>query len=562
MSDEAHPDINDTLRAKGPDGVRERHDRAPKYQGGTEGNGGKPNMPLPFLDMRGWDTAAPPPRQWLIVDYIPLRQVALLSGAGGIGKSILLLQLLVATVLRREWVGELFPKPGPAIYLGAEDEQDEIHRRLAAILEHSDARFADLVAGGFRALAFAGKDAVLAEFDRNGRIKVTPLFKSLHAEAVTLQPSAIVIDTVSDVFLGDEIKRDQVRQFGSLMRRLAIDATAAVIIASHPSVSGEKSGTGLSGSTQWHNTVRARAYFHRPKSDDDDNEDDDRQPDDGRRELEFKKNQYGRLAKRVELRWSNGLWLPPAALAKAERQTEAERKAEDLFLRLLQRFDDEGRNVCATKGGSFAPAVFANEREAKRARISNKAFAAAMSRLFEAKRLRVVTEGPPSRRRSRLAEVAPSTNGFQQPANNPPAASSSLATPSPLYPLPVEEGGRGLAGNAPPPSTTGPKRGPGGEGLAGVLSAWSAAIGFNQPRTVAQVIDEGDRKLKLGLLTVAAMENGPEIIDPMRLEQWLHEVSDVEVDHLMLRSDGADEKGAPRWTLTLRVEPDQGSPSL
>ena len=185
-----------------------------------------------------------------------------------------------------------------------------------------------------------------------------------------------------------------------------------------------------------------------------------------------------------------------------------------------------------------------------------------MSRLFEAKRLRVVTEGPPSRRRSRLAKVAPSTNGVQQPANNPPAASSSLATPSPLYPLPVVEGGRGLAGNAPPPSTTDPKRGPGGEGLAGVLSAWSAAIGFNQPRTVAQVIDEGDRKLKLGLLTVAAMENGPEIIDPMRLEHWLREVSDVEVDHLMLRSDGADEKGAPRWTLTLRVEPDQGSPSL
>jgi RecA-family ATPase len=395
-----------------------------------------PPPPLPFVDMSAWDSIAPPARQWLIVDHIPSRQVTLLSGVGGIGKSVLTLQLLASTVLRREWVGGLFPKPGAAIYLGAEDEQDEIHRRLAAILEHYDARFADLVAGGFRALAFAGKDAVLAEFDRNGRIKITDLFRSLHAEAVKLQPSAIVIDTVSDVFLGDEIKRDQVRQFGSVMRRLAIDATAAVIIASHPSVSGEKSGTGLSGSTQWHNTVRARAYFHRPKSDDDDNDDDDRQTDDGRRELEFKKNQYGRLAKRVELHWSNGLWLPPAALGKAERQTEAERKAEDLFLRLLQRLDDEGRNVCAVKGVSFAPAIFADEPEAKRARISKKALTTAMSRLFEAKRIRVVTEGPPSKRRSRLAEVAPSTNGFQQPANNPPAASSSLATPSPLYPPP------------------------------------------------------------------------------------------------------------------------------
>jgi hypothetical protein len=268
------------------------------------------------------------------------------------------------------------------------------------------------------------------------------------------------------------------------------------------------------------------------------------------------------LAKRVELRWSNGLWLPPKALSKTERQAEAERKADDLFLDLLRRFSEEGRNVCATKGISFAPAIFVDEPEAKRAKVGKRALAAAMSRLFETKRLRMMTEGPPSKRRSRIVEVLPSTNGFQQPSTTVPPPSSTGVPPSPLHPLPVVEGGRGLAGNAPPPSTTDPKRGPGDEGLAGVLCAWSAAIGFNQPRTVAQVIDEGDRKLKLGLLTVAAMENGAEIIDPMRLEQWLREVSDVEVDHLMLRSDGADERGAPRWTLMLRVEPDQGSPSL
>ena len=192
--------------------------------------------------------------------------MTLLSGTGGIGKSILVLQLLVAAALRQEWVGSLFPKPGPAIYLGAEDEQDEIHRRLAAILKHYDMAFSDLDAGGFRALAFAGKDAVLAEFDRNGRIKPTPLFKMLYAEAVALQPSVIDIDTAADTFLGDEIKRDQVRQFCALLRQLAIDSNSAVILNSHPSLSGMKSGSGLSGSTHWHNSVRARAYFRRPET--------------------------------------------------------------------------------------------------------------------------------------------------------------------------------------------------------------------------------------------------------------------------------------------------------
>jgi hypothetical protein len=61
---------------------------------------------------------------------------------------------------------------------------------------------------------------------------------------------------------------------------------------------------------------------------------------------------------------------------------------------------------------------------------------------------------------------------------------------------------------------------------------------------------------------VAQMENTPQFIDATRLEQWLRDNSEIEVGNLMLRSSGADETGAPRWTLMLRVEPDRGSPSL
>jgi RecA-family ATPase len=412
-------------------------------------SGEKSREQLHFIDMSRWDGREPPPRQWLVLDYIPSRQVTLLSGTGGIGKSILSLQLLAATVLHQVWVGSLVPKPGAAIYLGAEDEQDEIHRRLAAILKHYDARFSDLDAGGFRALAFAGKDAVLAEFDRNGRIKPTPLFRRLYDEAVEIQPSVIDIDTAADTFLGDEIKRDQVRQFCSLLRRLAIDSNSAVILNSHPSLSGLKSGSGLSGSTHWHNSVRARAYFRRPESDDDESEDDE-QPDDGRRELHFLKNQYGPLAKGVELQWKDGLWLPRSLTNNADSKTEREQKVDDLFLIMLRRFDREGRNVSANKSSTFAPTVFAREPAAKQAKIGNKAFADAMARLFEAKRLRVVSEGSPSRQRSRIVEVQPSNSGFQQPSNSLPTASNGLSTHSPHTPLPVGRGKGALEGPAPP----------------------------------------------------------------------------------------------------------------
>jgi RecA-family ATPase len=238
--------------------------------GQRKGNGASATDPLPFVDMSKWDATRPPARQWWIEDRIPLRQPTLLSGEGAIGKSILLLQLLASTALDVLWLDMFPPAPGPVIYLGAEDEADEIHRRMAPILAHHKRRFSDLIDGGFKLLAYAGENTVLAEFDRRGRIQPTHLLRDLHQAACELRPKGIVIDTVSDVFLGDEIKRDQVRQFGSLMRRSAIDANAGVLASSHPSVAGIRSGSGLSGSTQWHNSVRARAFFKKPANDDDD----------------------------------------------------------------------------------------------------------------------------------------------------------------------------------------------------------------------------------------------------------------------------------------------------
>ena len=64
------------------------------------------------------------------------------------------------------------------------------------------------------------------------------------------------------MFGANEIERSHVRQFIALMRQLAIAGNGYVIMSSHPSLTGLASKTGLSGSTQWHNSVRARAWLH------------------------------------------------------------------------------------------------------------------------------------------------------------------------------------------------------------------------------------------------------------------------------------------------------------
>jgi len=404
---------------------------------------------LPFVDMSKWDILPAEPRHWLVYDRIPRRQPTILSGHGEAGKSTLLLQLLCSTVLGRDWIG-LLPEPGPAIYLGAEEEEEELHRRLDPILKHHSARYADLVAGGLKLMSYAGKDMVLGIVDnkQGGRVQATELLRDLCREASALQPKLIAIDGLSDIYIGNERERGQVRQFMGLFRRLSIDADSAVVISAHPSLEGIRSGSGISGSTQWFNSIRAQMYL---KSPDEDDEDDDSQDNSDLRELQFLKNQYGRKGHSIRLQWQNGLYLPVASPGTLDALA-VEQKVDNLFLALLRRFTKEGRNVSDKSGTSYAPAQFTKQKEAKAAKVTSKAFADAMERLFDAGKIRVQTEGPPSHPRTRLVET--STDPSTTPSTSLPPPSTGVCVPPPYNP-PSGGNGQGGGGSRPPAPTGG-----------------------------------------------------------------------------------------------------------
>jgi RecA-family ATPase len=80
-----------------------------------------------------------------------------------------------------------------------------------------------------------------------------------------IKPVQIAIDSVANVFAGSEISRTEVQQFVRLMTGLTRVTKGSVILATHPSLTGlsdtSLSHEGLSGTTQWHNAVRARAVL-------------------------------------------------------------------------------------------------------------------------------------------------------------------------------------------------------------------------------------------------------------------------------------------------------------
>jgi RecA-family ATPase len=395
-------DVSDWLAAGN---TREQLDalieQAPDYQGEDTPPPQPEPQPLCFINVAAWQDQKVPVREWVVPNRIPARNVTSLYGEGAVGKTILALQLSVAIVLGMDWLNTM-PQAGPVLGVFCEDDTDELHRRLDLILHHyAGASYADLK--DFHPLDMTNEDPLLAVPDRNGLIKPTPLFDRLHEAAFDIKPRLIVLDTAADVFGGDENDRTQVRQFIGILRRLAITAETSVLLTAHPSLTGIANRSGLSGSTMWNNGPRSRLYFKFVKSDNEDEEPTD--PD--LRQLEVMKANYGPVGETINLRWNNGLFLPVGGKDFLDKLA-AEQKHEQMFLQLLTRFTSQRRNVSdkPTSNG-YAPTVFAQEAEAKAAKISKAAFADAMRRLFNTNKIHNQTYGKASNEHSRLMPGPP-----------------------------------------------------------------------------------------------------------------------------------------------------------
>jgi RecA-family ATPase len=349
---------------------------------------------LDFLDPTTWAGQPIPPRRWLVPHRIPLANVTMLNGDGAAGKTTIALQLAAATVRGTDWLGSVVDEPGKAIFFTAEEDSDEIHRRLEAIVAHQAIGFADLA--GLHLLCMPGADPVFGAADKAAVIRATPLFESLIKAASEIRPTLIAIEAAADVFAGNENNRSQVRQFLGLLRRLAVTTGAAVLLIAHPSLTGLASGSGTSGSTAWNNSVRSRLYFTSTKAKDGD------EPDGDVRELKVMKSNYGPAGEIVRLRWQRGVFVPeggPSTLARIAVEAEI----DEAFLRCLDAKSAQGIAVVPTKGRGYAPSVFEAMSQANG--FKSRALALAMERLLSAARIRVETSGPRSKLRSAIVRV-------------------------------------------------------------------------------------------------------------------------------------------------------------
>lgn len=394
------PDLTDADFEPGPGevktpyGPRPRVGYAESFRDRPDGSDDVSDDWLDTYTANTLDGRPVPPRAWHVPDMIPGRTVTLLSGDGGTGKSTLALQLGVATVAEVPWIGQ-DARAGRVLYLSAEDDADELHRRLDAITVHHQLSFERLA--GLRIWPLADQDALLATGAPGKPLEATSLFYDVEAVAKTWRPALIVLDSLADFFGGNENDRAHVRRFISLLRQLAITVDAAVLLLAHPSLTGLATGSGLSGSTAWNNSVRSRLYFSSPKDDDGGAS----APD--IRTLAMRKANYGPTGAEYRLRYSVGAFVnedATGAMPGLDKQVSADR-IDAQFLDMLDAYTVQGRIVSDSTGRNYAPHLFANDPRAKG--TTRKGFEAAMNRLFASRVIRIEEVGKGSHARRKIA---------------------------------------------------------------------------------------------------------------------------------------------------------------
>lgn len=343
-----------------------------------------------FAPASNWAGLPVPPRKWHVEDLIPSNTVTILGGDGGTGKSLLALQLAVATATGTKWIGREVDQPGKALVLSAEDDEEELQRRVAAICDAEGLPRSSL--GKMLVRSTAGEETLLALLDgKTNTLKATGIYETICASMKREKPALLVLDTLADLHAGNENDRAHARQFIGLLRHLAIEYQCAVVLLAHPSLTGMNSGSGLSGSTAWNASVRSRLYLKRVK-------DDGYEADPDARVLETMKANYGPTGGAIALTWMDGVFVPDLPGDDRENRNS---KAERVFLKLLAEFTANKRRVSPNNGVTLAPKVFADHPDSEG--VSKKAFKVAMEVLLSAGKITVEQEGPPSKRRQFLA---------------------------------------------------------------------------------------------------------------------------------------------------------------
>jgi RecA-family ATPase len=285
----------------------------------------------------------PPAPRWTVDGLLLPGSVCLLTGIPGIGKSLLLQQLMTAIALGLPWLNkDVVQARCHALF--CEDSREQLIRRQIQLCEHYDSHPSRLELE-FTWQDREAQDSTLWEVDARTEIGApTPFWYQLWELVRDDEIRVLGIDTAAVTFAGNENFRNHVTPYMRALTAQAVMNNCIVILNAHPSRGNTNS---YSGSSAWLASCRMGVSLGRPK-----NYDEETGQPAFERVLRGLKSNYSPAIQNERLRYDHGAFIvdDDAASAPKKRGPLSHIERTDLEYRLLQGL----RNVRAN--GANVPA--------------------------------------------------------------------------------------------------------------------------------------------------------------------------------------------------------------
>lgn len=183
-----------------------------------------------------------PRRNWVILGLLLKRSLTVLVAPPGSGKSLLTLQIAIAVAVGLPWAGWVPRAPEKVLVINAEDDLDEMRRRLFAAAQSMGVDQAALVGRIF--LVENPETVVIARTDSRTKTVIrTPLIEQVVATVQAHGIGVVIADPFAETFEGDENSNSEVKWAGILWREVGRRTIAAVLLVHHT----KKYASGMAG---------------------------------------------------------------------------------------------------------------------------------------------------------------------------------------------------------------------------------------------------------------------------------------------------------------------------
>lgn len=153
----------------------------------------------------------PPAVDWLLFGLIEKSIIAVLTGAGSVGKSLFAMQMAACIATGLPFLGRYTSLPAPILYLSIEENRPKFHQRFSQMLTGMKAQYPDFGIDHLSLLRANFCSACLEEIPFQLSLEEKSAFSGwLRSLTDRLRPSLIVLDPLV-YFLDDENNNSEIK---------------------------------------------------------------------------------------------------------------------------------------------------------------------------------------------------------------------------------------------------------------------------------------------------------------------------------------------------------------